>query len=327
MNRKLLIVVLSVILIFAGIWYGLSSKNGAELQEVARIGYVPVAANLPLFVALENKYFEEYDLKVEVTEAQSPNHIVEGMLANRLDGAGVLAYPILFTADEKNPGMFKLFASGDETDQEYVSSIIVKKDSPLTKPEDIKGKKIGVYTGLVQVLFLKSIVAGMGMDPEKDVQIVEIEPRLQLQGLESGLYDALSTVEPFPTVAKEQGLARVLIENARVTYIQNPFPSVGVPLNSNYASNHPKAAKAYALAMRDAINFIRANPEKAKSYMVKYTPTSQAAAVKSNILRYSHLGEEDVVGIQKNADWMLEKGLIKQKIDARSLFSDANLLK
>ncbi len=297
-----------------------------ENAEKMKIGYLPVLVNLPLFVAIENKYFEKYNLKVEAIETQSPNNVIDGIISGSLDGAGVLAYPILFTAEEKYPNEFKIFASGDETQSEYVSAIITKNDSPINKPEDLKGKKIGVYTGLVQILFLKGIIAGMGMDPEKDIEIVQIEPRLQLQALESGQFDALSTVEPYQTIAKSQNLTKTIIENPRVKYIQNPFPSVATPISSKFIKDNPKAVEAYLLAIRDAIDFIKDHPEEAKSYLVKYTPISKEDAQKTNILKFNQFGEENREYIQKNADWMFEQKLLDKRINIFDMFGNVELL-
>lgn len=320
MNKRILYWLLPLVVIVAAsaFWY---TYLVSDAPPVVRVGYLPLVVNLPLFTAIEEGYFEKHGIQIEAVEAQSPNHIVEAILSGNLDGAGVLAYPIIFAAEEKAPGELLLFATGDETMEEFVSSILVTNDSNIQKPEDLKGKKIGVYTGLVQVIFLKSIMKGMGLNPERDMEIVQIEPRLQLQGLIAGQYEALSTVEPFPTIAHEKGIARVLIENPRVKYIQNPFPSVATVVSHDFVRNHPDATQAYVSAIDDAIELIQKNPKKAKKYLQKYTPTPEADTLKVNMLKFNKNGEQNVTHIQKNADWMFEQGLMKKKIDVSSLFN------
>lgn len=329
MNYKLIlkvsgsfVIIVAAILIFSFFQQGTTIESGMKIQ----VGYLPVAANLPLFVALEEGYFKKYNLTVEAIEFESPNLIVSGIASGDLDGAGVLAYPILFAAEEKSPGLLKIFHSGDETETEFVASILVKKNSNLTKVEDLKNKKIGVYTGLVQVVFLKGIIIGMGLNPEKDIQIVQIEPRLQLQGLETGQYDALSTVEPFPTIAVDKRIGKILVSNPRVKYIQNPFPSVATPLSSAFIEKNPIAAKAYVLAIGEAIEFIRRDPEKAKTALQKYAST-EVTPGKIGIMHYNLFGEENRTSIQKLADWMFENGLQKNEIDVNSIFGSSNLLR
>lgn len=333
MKKKIIIIALSsLFLIIAGLLFFYSPilpRNKQPLIEktkTMKVGYLPVLANLPLFVALKNNYFEKYNLQVEAIEAQSPNHIIEGIIAGKLDGAGILAYPLLFAAEEKYPGELKLFASSDETTENFVSAILVKEGSEIYTMEDLKNKKIGVYTGLVQVLFLKGIIAGAGMDPENDIEIIQIAPRLQLQGLKTGYYDALSTVEPFPTIAAHKKIGRVLIENPRVKNIQNPFPSVATPISAKFIENHSDTARAYLQAYRDAINFIRSNPEQSKLYLTEYTPIDKDIAKNVRLFKFNQFGEEDRNNIQKYADWMVEKKLLKEKIDVYSMFGDIELI-
>lgn len=329
MKKKTIIISLALLLLITGIFlWQVKTPTGMVVEEqlTMRVGYLPLVANLPLFVALEEDYFEDYGLELETIEAQSPNHIVEAIVSGNLDGAGILADPILFFAEEKFPGEMKLFSTGDETRKNFVASIIVKEDSDIKNIEDLKGKKIGVYTGLVQVLFLKSIVAGMGFDPEKDIEIVQISPRLQLQGFEAGQYDVLSTVEPFPTIARNKGLGRVLVENPRVKYIMEPFPSIATPISTEFIEEHPEAVRAYVLAYNDAIEFIRKNPKKSAVHLAKYTPVTEEIAEEVNYMRFNKFGEQDIDNIQKYADWMLEKGLLKKRVDVDSMFGDLALI-
>jgi NitT/TauT family transport system substrate-binding protein len=291
-----------------------------------RVGYVPLVVNLPLFVALEEGFFEKHGLKVEAIEAQSPNHIVDGIVSGKLEAAGVLGYPVIFAAEQQNPGELKIFQSGDETSENFVAALVVPNGSPIGKIEDLKGKRIGVWSGLTQVVFTKGILIGMGLNPEKDVTIVEIEPRLQVQGLAAGQFDVLSTAEPYPTIASGKNVGTIWIENPRVKYIQNPFPSVAVPVSAEFLQKNPKAAKAYLLALQDAIDFIRQNPEKAKSSLVKYTPIPKELASKVRMPQFNRFGEEDQANVQKNADWLFENGLLKKRINVATLFGDPNFL-
>lgn len=302
----------------------ISCTNSAQLEEqmTMDVGYLPVLVNLPLFVALEEGYFEKYNLDVTVHEAQSPNHVMEAIVAGNLDGAGILAFPLLFAAQEKYPGEFKIFATTDETKEGYVASLIVSETSDIASIEDLKGKKIGVYTGIVQVLFLKSIIAGMGFDPEKDVEIIQIAPRLQLQGLESGQYEVLSTVEPFPTIAKSKNIGKVFLENPRVKYIQDPFPSVATPLSTDFIEENPETAKAFLLAYRDAVSFIQQHPEQAKQHLTKYTPITADIASEVTLPRFNQFGEEDRDNIQRYADWMHSEGLLSKQINTHAMFGD-----
>ena len=76
------------------------------------IGYWPIAAGLPFYVALEKGYFKEVGLDVEAVKFASPSQIVEAMIAGRIHGSangtasaalalGEITSPNLFTVKRK----------------------------------------------------------------------------------------------------------------------------------------------------------------------------------------------------------------------------------
>ena len=330
MNNKKIIMFSSIaFLILIGLFLVFKTSNDPLVgsafffneKNSIDIGFLPVLVNLPLFVALEEGYFEDYGIKVNAIEANSPNDVLNAILSGKLDGAGVLATPILYLSEGRNPGQIKIFTTGDETQENFVSAIIVRNDSNINEINDLKGQDIGVYQGAVQVLFLKSMILGMGLEID-DIEIVEISPTLQIQGLQSGHFNVLSTVEPFNTIAVENGIGKVLIENPRIKYILDPFPSVATPLSQKFIKNHPYLARNYILALNDAIDFINNNPEEAKKHLVKYTPITEDIVHKVNILQFNKFGEENVSNMQKFADYMFENGLLNSNIQVESMFGE-----
>ena len=307
-----------------------SEEKKAIFAELTT-AYLPLTANLPLFVALDHGLFEKYGLKINAIEATTPNDIITGIVSGNIDFADVLAYTLLFPASQQFPGTFKLFGSTEETETQFTSSIIALKKSSIETAQDLKGKKIGVYTGLVQVNFLKAILAGMKIS-EKEIEIIEISPRLQIQGLVSGQYDALSSTEPTVNIAVEQGLAKIVVANPRVKYIMSPFPSTAFIISSKLLNENPEAAKAVVWALDDAIDFIRESPDIAVQSLVNHTPIPKENAQKIlstlKLFRYNKLGEENRLNVQNFADYMLKIGLLKESIvDVNQLFGGQEFVK
>lgn len=306
---------------------GIASKPGKALKKLTT-AYLPLTANLPLFVALENGYFKSQGIEVEAIEATSPNDIVTGIVSGDIDFAAVLAYSILFPAAIRYPGTFKLYSSSEETSERYTSSIITNSNSSIDSYEDLRGKKIGVYTGLVQINFLRAILAGMGID-ESDIEIIQISPRLQIQGLVSGEYDALSTTEPTVNIARLKGIAKVVSENPRVRYIMCPFPSTAAPISTKLLAEDPSAARGVVKALEMAIDFINSNSDDAKKTLIKYTPIptdiSDKVLADLKLFKYCKLGEENRLNVQRFADFLHDAGIISERIkDVNMLFGDYN---
>ena len=295
-----------------------NASNGQRIFANLEAAYLPLTANLPLFVALDQKFFEKYGVTVNAIESGNPNDIISGIAAGNLDFAAVIAYTLLFPADQKFPDSYKLFSSSEENEENYTSSIIALRDSPINSVDDLRGKKIGVYTGLVQLNFLKSILAGIGIN-EDEVEIVQISPRLQIQGLVSGEYDALSSTEPTVNIALSRNIAKVISASPRVKYIMSPFPSTAAPISTKLIKENPKAALAVVLALEDAIDFINEHPDEAVQSLLNYTPIPKDGAqnilMNLKLFKYSKLGQEDRLKVQEFADFMFEHDLIEQPVE------------
>lgn len=303
-----------------------SATTTSRPLTTVRTAYLPITAYLPLFVAMERKYFEQNGVRVEATEANNPNDILTGIASGQVDFATSLAYTILFPGALRYPDSFRLYSSSEESRARYTSSIVVPKGSTLRTPEDLRGKKIGVYQGIVQVVFLKAMLEGMGISAD-EVTIVEISPRLQIQGLVSGQYDALSSTEPTVNVAVLQGTADVLVANPRTRFIMSPFPSTATAISTHLIKRDPEAAQGVARALDMAVEFIQKNPEAAKQYLLKYTPIPKAISPQVladlKLFEYKKLGEENRLNVQRFADYLYKTKLIPKPIpDVNVLFGN-----
>ena len=59
----------------------------AQSGPKIRVGYWPIAAGLPFYAAVELGYFKEAGINVEAVRFAGAQQIMEGMLADRVDGS------------------------------------------------------------------------------------------------------------------------------------------------------------------------------------------------------------------------------------------------
>ena len=316
-------IALIIILLIIINWPIGTNKNVPPLDRPIKTAYIPLTANLPLFVAMEKGFFQKNGIRVEAVEVSNPNDLATAIVSNKIDFATVMAYTIIFPSALEHPNAFKLFHSTEEDEKNYTASIVVKKDSTLKTIDDLRGKKVGVYGGLVQTNFLKAILVGAGIKLS-EVKIVEINPRLQIQGLLAGEFEALSTTEPTSNVATAKGNARLLVENPRVKYIMNPFPSTATVVGTAFLSEHPVETRAILKSLDEAVDFIKQNPTEAKRFLLKYTPIpSEVESQVLNDLKLLHYlkpGEENVKSVQRLADYLYDNKIVGNKLNVNELF-------
>jgi ABC-type nitrate/sulfonate/bicarbonate transport system substrate-binding protein len=158
------------------------------------------------------------------------------------------------------------------------------------------------------------------MNPDKDVQIIQVSPDLQGQALDSKQFDALFTIDPYATIAVEKRLAKVMMDNPRVEYILNPFPAGANAFSIQFINKKPATVKKIVAALEEAVDYIRNHEADAKKILPKYTPLDDSMAQKSHVYEWWKMEEIDKESIQKYADLLYEGKELKKKLDVSPMF-------
>ena len=89
-------------------------------------------------------------------------------------------------------------------------ALMVAKDSPVQSSSDLRGKSIGVPFGTTPFLHLLTWLEREGLDPKRDVKLVNIQPEDLAAALQNGDVDAVEYNEPLPTRLEETLGARAV---------------------------------------------------------------------------------------------------------------------
>lgn len=296
-------------------------------SEKVRIGYIPFNADLPFFVSQEKGYFIEEGIKVDALRFGDSGQAMNAMLAKQIDLVAGLTFSIFFSAEQESPGKFKLIIPFAEVKSKLMSALVVGPDAKIKSLSDLKGKKIGTYSGPTQLLYLKLFIKKIGLNPDKDITILQVASDLQVQALLAKQFDALFTVEPYGTIAIQQGAGKILLENPRYHYITAPFWSGATGIDSEFCHKHLGTVGRIYKALAKAVDFINNQETEAKRILAKYTPLDESTALKSGLYKWFKVEESiDYSSVQKIADYMYEYKLLNKQLDAKELFLTAKEL-
>ena len=231
-------------------------------------------------------------------------------------------YPTMFALEAASPGQFKMFGHAFETTERNQHALLVPVNSTVQSIEGLKGKRIGTYTGSTQKLYISLIMKKLGFQEGKDYEIAQVATPLQVQALAAGQFDALLTIEPYVTIAKDKGVAKVLVQNPRGKYVLEPLPAGPAgAVSTKLLERDAATAQKIVRAMEKAVAYINENEAEARKVLAKYAPIDEQTALRIGLYNWKvQPSAGDKQDVQKMADVFFENGELKKRVDTQSLW-------
>lgn len=124
---------------------------------------------------------------------------------------------------------------------------------------DLKGKTIATRKGSSSEYFLFTYLKKNNIDASS-VKILDLTPPEAVSALVKGDVDALFFWEPTPTTARKAlGDKGTVLSTARDYYVER----ISLTANKAFAAANPETVEKFIRAVKKAIDFIAANPDKA----------------------------------------------------------------
>ncbi len=300
---------------------GSGSSGGAVEKQNITVGVVPSIGMAPLYVALDQGYFEDEGLNVKLLSLNGGGESMTGLLGGDVDFS-FANYPMLVQAQQKGQGQVKVKIVADAVAAKPDSSaVVVKRDSSLRDPADLEGKTIAVpYTGSMADLAVMSGMKAARADPS-GIQWKNLTYPNMLPKLQGGDIDAAFLEEPYLSVAQAQlGVWTVLQPMAGRL---DGIGLSGYAALEKFTQAYPNTVAAFQRAVL-------------KAHRAATTPQGQNALnkvltekvhVQPEIAAVLHLPSypltADGTRLQRVPDLMREFGQIKKPFDIRPMILEA----
>ena len=200
MKKKSLLIIIIALVAVLSLFFIFEKQ---QPDNTIKIGYKEHIGYLPLFVAYDNGYFDDENIKMETIKFESSDLMVKALISGDLDVLMGINTLTAFAAEQASPGNLKIFTGQVYTTKEYADEIIVSKDSELSSIQDLRGKKIGLMPGSGFTEYMKIILEKNNLS-EKDVELSQMESKILLQALANRNIDAVLALEPLGTMAIER---------------------------------------------------------------------------------------------------------------------------
>src|SRR5262245_47350548 len=216
-------------------------------------------------------YFAEEGLDVDIQNSQT-GMISAQVLQSKNAQVGTTAAAAIMSVREQNGDLISFF----NLKRNAGTFLVVLKDSPIQKLEDLKGRTIGAPSfGAGGGLGLKQNLSAIGITPEQYTGIATGAGPAAGAALKTGKIDALVMWDAMLAAAENTGL------DLRTVNIPLEDSQVGTTLatSATFAQSNPKEVAGYCRAMTKGLLFTATNKEAAIRIFWKEFPTTKPTNV------------------------------------------------
>ncbi|WP_029009072.1 ABC transporter substrate-binding protein [Azospirillum halopraeferens] len=303
---------------------GSAAATACETRDKVVAAWLPIMQTTAYYVALEEGLFEKACIEIDSQKMQSPNHIIDALVAGRADfGPPGAAAGIAMLAESKFPGTFKVFGlqGGGIAVNLINDALIVRPDSPIASFADLKGKTLGHVPGIQWRTISRHMVRAAGLDPDTDVTLTDLAVAMQVPAVAGGSVDATLSLEPVGSVAAASGKAKRAMTNPVAAVIADPFYSGASLLTTRFIRERPDVARRVVEVIDAATDLVNADFDTYKAIIPRYTPIqeTQLDLLAKPYLRPFHaLDETDMTSYQAFVDIFVKEKVLAEPMDVRS---------
>ena len=309
----------------------LAALLGCACMSIARAQDVPTIRVGWTIPAEESKYWmmrrpERFPnlgkgYKVEWSQFQGTSPMTQALIAGALDCATQGVLPIAQSMDKDTLATYVIAQHVGEKPGSFSVYWAVKDDFPIKKVEDLKGKTVGISIigGGTQGPF-NLMLKRHGIDPDKDIKLVEVSFSLSEDALRQGRVDSTNMNQPFAARAEAKGGVHKLfaLEEAvpNIVHIVEACRKDFVDKNPALVTQYVKDITAgFKMALADRDETMKVVSEITKAPIA----VLDTYLLKSNDFAREPGGAPNYAAIQAMFDIYTNEKMIGKKLDANAL--------
>lgn len=215
---------------------------------------------LPIYVANEKGYFAEEGLEVEFVTVMGGHNVRAAVIAGEAQ-FGHTGYEQVASTFEQGKSCKMIMT----TTEKHPWSYFVGKD--ITSIADLKGKNIdGGLEGSSYRSFARAVVQFGGLDPDQDVQFVNIPRGSEIAALDKGEVHGALGADSNTVHLLNKGFNQIvnMIDDTDHQGVvgSDTYPLFVVMVSDEYIASNPEQVQAFTNAVVKGMDFIKENNAK-----------------------------------------------------------------
>ena len=302
-----------------------AAEGGSDAAETTKVSFVldytPNTNHTGLYVALDQGYFADEGLEVEIVQPPEDG-------ADALIGAGGANLGISYqdyiannlASDQPMP-----YSAVDAVIQHNTSGIMSRAEDGITHPAAMEGHTYATWNMPVEQATVRHCVEADGGDWSQ-VELVPYEVDDEVSGLRANMFDTVWVYEAW-------AVQNAIVQDVDVNYFSfisvDPVFDYYTPViaaNDDWAKENPDTVKAFLRAVKKGYEYAVENPDAAADILCAQVPELDSALVHQSqtYLADQYVAEADAWGVidpdrwAAFYGWLNDNQLLENQIDVNA---------
>lgn len=323
MKKLITLITCIVILVLGVILYCFyQSKDNGTLTKVKVAEVTHSVFYAPQYVAMEQGYFEDEGLDIQLTLTSGADNVVAAVLSKDADIGLSGSEATIYVYNKGEKDYIKTFAQLTQKDGSF---LISRKNIKNFKIEDLKGKYvIGGRQGGMPEMTLEYALKQNNIDPKKDLTIdTSIDFASMAGAFIGGTGDFVALFEPLATKIVNEGYGYKVKQLGTLT---DNVPYTAYNARISYIKNNKETIEKFDKAIQRGLDFVNNNSsDKIAKVIMSQFPDTSYNDIQNAIDSYkqNNTWPQDTTFTEKSfnhlQDIVIEAGFLDKKVSYKDL--------
>jgi len=278
----------------------------AKTKEKITIAYSTSMGPLLVLIAFAKNDYAGQGLDAVAQPHEYGRLCLQALLDGKADIATTADTPIMFAAMNGRDIVILAQIQSSAMNE----GVFALKNRGITKPSDLRGKKIGVTLGTAGDYFLDAFLEFHHL-ARKQIKTIHLAPSQMPSALRTGLVDAVAVWNPTLWLLQKQWGTQGVVFFGEHIYKE----SFCLVAQKEYARKNPETIKKLLRALIEAETFAQKNPQEAQRLVAAFIPLNQntVAELWDIFTPQITLTQELIFELENQTRWATKNNLVRRK--------------
>ena len=319
MKRNIFIGIVVIVIVIVAIVSITVLKHKNTNNDVKNIKVSEVTRSVfyaPQYVAINNGYFKENGIEIELTTGQGADAVMTSVLSNQVNIGFAGPEASIYVYNEGKEDYCQVFAQMTKKDGSF---LVAREKNDNFKWQDLKGKTIiPGRKGGVPYMTLEYVLRKNGLDPKKDVVLDDsIKFDLMAGAFTSGTADYVTLFEPTASLTQNENKGYIV---ASVGEAAGEIPYTAYFAKKSYIEKNEGTIQGFTNAIAKGEKWVKEHSSKEIAEAIQsFFPSTDIEILTSAIQSYKNIdawNETPVLkqeGFERLQEVMTQAGELKEK--------------